>query len=148
MNPKRSADYVARQKLLRVNSFGPEAERNRQFLEKKFMRAWKFAPDRARQGPKLLAAIASAVEDWELCFDHCCFYRDTKTWGNVIVTQPHFDPTNQLNGGALRLGNWAIPEVIPAHDWSYAPASGFLVIAKFPHGYGAAVKAVRRALGI
>jgi hypothetical protein len=76
-------------------------------------------------------------------FDHCTYYYDARAAMPVIVTQPHYDPTEQLEAG-LRLGNWLRPKIIPAHEWSfYHPASGYLVVVKFPHGYGSAVRALR-----
>jgi hypothetical protein len=136
---KPAADYVSKQNELRSMPAGSDTATHRHELERQFMTCWGFQPDLRKQAAKLHALVCNKVDG----FDHSTFYWDAQSALPVIVTQPHYDPTEKLEAG-LRLGNWLRAEIVRAHEWSfYHPATGYLVIVKFPVGYASAIRALR-----
>jgi len=140
-----SDNYLSTQSELRTLPPRPENAVRRKALksdlERQFMQAWGFQPDLRKQAWKLAGLLNDVKE-----FDHCTYYHDRNMWMSVIVTQPHYDPTQRLEED-LRLGKWMRPEIIPAHQWSfYHPTTGFLVICKFPCGYASVIQKLRRTI--
>jgi len=111
-------------------------------LEKAFMAAWQFAPDRLRLGGKLNVAIDQFRTKDGTCprgFDHCTYYTGVNDQ-RIIVTQPYHMACSAILQD-LTLDNGVCPEIIDATEWAfYYPGRANLHIVKFPFGFAKAMQ--------
>lgn len=117
-------------------------------LEKQFMAAWQFAPDRLRLGRKLadtLRTFRTKDHKGVRGFDHCTFYSGLHDQ-RIIVTQPYGALASDVKHD-LTLDEGICPNVIDATEWAfYYPAHASLFIVKFPFGFKEAMDDFQRKL--
>ena len=135
---KPDENYIALQKrlehLIKINDRSRERIIVENQLEKRFMAAWNFGPDRVRLGYKLSEALRVFTTKEGECvrgFDHCTFYSGPNDQ-RVIVTQPYNSFASEILQD-LTFDNGICPEVIDATEWAfYYPGEARLFIVKFP----------------
>lgn len=150
MNPDES--YINLQKelmhLSEISDRTGKISRIKKQLEKKFMVAWNFAPDRLRLGAKLCNTIESfrTREDNQVRgFDHEKFYTGIHDQ-RIIVTQPYDILRSEIETD-LTLNDGIHPEVIDATEWAfYNPGRAGLFIVEFPYGFEKAMVAFKKKI--
>lgn len=127
--------------LIRSNDHSGERRKITNQLEKLFMAAWGFSPDRLRLGCKLREAVSMFRTEKDACvrgFDHCTYYTGPNDQ-RVIVSQPYNCFADEISQD-LSLHDGICPEVIDASDWGfYFPTEADLFIVKFPFGFSKAM---------
>jgi hypothetical protein len=116
-------------------------------LEKKFMAAWGFSPDRRKLSYKLYDKVRLILTKDERTIeglDHCTFYSGAGD-ERIVVTQP-YDLSSPQFERDFTLDKGLRPEVVNATDWAfYYPERADLFIIKFPSGYEKALAKILRA---
>ncbi|HEV2694480.1 MAG TPA: hypothetical protein VG347_16420 [Verrucomicrobiae bacterium] len=135
-------------KLIEINDRSGERTKIKKQLEKKFMAAWQFTPERGRRGSKLAAAIRlfkTEAENIVRGFDHCTHYTGENDQ-RIIVTQPYgVFPAEIVQD--LTLSKDVCPEVIDATEWAfYYPEHARLFIVKFPSDFQKAMQKFEKEL--
>jgi hypothetical protein len=136
------------QLLIKKNDQTSQRTKLKKQLEKKFMNAWQFTPDRLRLGSRLCEAIeqfrkrdGKSVQG----FDHCTFYTGADDQ-RIIVTQPYDASCSDFRRDLI-LDKGICPEIIEATEWAfYYPGRADLFIIKFPFGYAKALESFKRKI--
>jgi len=144
MKPDESYAKLQKRRLhlIEINDTG-EGTKVKNQLERKFMAAWQFTPDRRRLGCKLAEAIRlfRSVRG----FDHCSYYTGENDQ-RIIVTQPYGSSASEIIQD-LTLSNGVCPEVIDATEWAfYYPEHASLFIVRFPSNFQKAMQDFEAAL--
>ena len=143
---KPSATYKKLQmklrRLIEARDTGGERRRTEDELERQFMTAWRFMPDRLKLSHRLRHVVERFErKDGERVegFDHCSYYTGENDQ-RIIVSQPYGFTATEIHDG-LTLDKGISPEVIDATEWAfYYPGRANLFILKFPFGFKKAME--------
>ena len=120
--------------LIKINDLTGERTKVENQLEKKFMAAWQFAPDRLRLGSKLANAIrlfrTNKDDNRVRGLDHCTHYTGENDQ-RILVTQPYGSLPLEI-AQDLTLHTGIRLEVIVATEWAFHNPDANLFILKFP----------------
>lgn len=135
---KRLQGELARSLARPTAAVPGERTKLRMELEKRFMAAWKLAPDRMKLGARLEARLHRRAGGKLLSLSHVSRYTGADDQ-RVIVSQPYgFDAVELAS--ALDIGAELTPTVIEADEWAfYYPGRARLIVIAFPLGYAKAL---------